>query len=207
VGLALHWLDFLLGWPGGFLELRAIHQDGERESIWPRAAAGELAHYVELLEGMNADVECSMLRPRRRWGTSAKVPVLWARLDGGKRPANVLRRFRPVPTFVVREGATTRYVALWALREPVKGWEEHVRWNKRLAHHLGVPKKHAEPDGFYVPLPGSVLRAGRSRPVPVLAARVGIETYSVEQVVGRLRDAPDPDSWREAAGNTSGARW
>lgn len=208
VGLALHWLDFLLGWPGGFLELRAIHQDGERESIWPRAAIGELAHYVGLIEQLHGEVECSMLRPRRGWGTSSPaIPVLWARLDGGKRQANVLRRFRPVPTFVVREGSSTRYVALWALQEPVKGWEEIVRWNKRLAHAIGTAKKHADPDGFFVPLPGTVLRAGRGRPVPVLAARVGIETYTVQQVVGRLRDAPDPDAWRDAPGDTSGARW
>ena len=207
---ALTWLDFVLGWPGGWLHLLASHPGGERESIWIRTPVGlrgrsELAHYTMLLEGMNADVECSMLKSQRGWGTNS-VPALHVRVEG-KKQADALRRFRPVPTFVIREGSTSRYVAFWMLRAPLTRWADSTRANKRIAHALGATKKHAFSGDFWFPVPGSVLRAGRSRPVPVVVARAGIEAYTVREVVGRLRDAPDPNSWRDAPGNVDGRRY
>lgn len=205
---SLAWLDFVVGWPGGWLNLRT---DGpERSSIWIRTPVGlrgrsELAHYTALLEELNTDVECSMLRPKRGWGTSA-VPALHVRVEG-KKQADRLRNFRPVPTFVIREGSTTRYVALWMLRAPLRKWSDSTRANKRIAHALGASKKNCFAGDFSFPVPGSVLRAGRKRPVPVVVARAGLEAYTVREVVGRLRDAPDPESWRDAPGNTKGRRY
>ena len=125
----------------------------------------------------------------------------------GKKSADILRRFRPVPTFVIREGSSSRYTAFWALSQPLTRWKDVDRANRRLAHALKAPKKYADPGEFYFAPPGTVLRVGRSRPCPVVVARAGLETYTVGEVVGRLRDAPDPDAWREAPGNTTGTRY
>lgn len=207
---SLTWLDHLLGYPGGFLQLYARHPGGEREEIWIPSPTwrgrSDLAHYVTLLESLNADVECSLLRPRRGWGTCKEVPVLHARLEG-KKSADLLRNFRPVPTFVIREGSSTRYTAFWALKRPLLRWSDVERANRRLAHALKAPKKFCDPGEFYFAPPGSVLRWNRSRPCPVVVARAGLEFYAPREVVGHLREAPDPNAWRDATGNVDGRRF
>lgn len=136
------------------------------------------------------------LRPSRGHGSCGSARVLWARVEG-KKEAEALMRFRPRPTIVLREGSTSRLVALWTLRNPLS-YEWLVRANRRIAHKLFASKRWVEPE-FVFPVPGSCLRAGRSRPVPVRVESFRWRVYTPREVVGGLKEAPDPDAWREKA--------
>lgn len=125
-----------------------------------------------------------------------RVPssLLWVRTESGE-SASRLRMFKPAPAVVIREGATNRYVAFWALEKPLTpGWLDIA--NQRLRYALHAPRKHAS-DGFRVVLPGAVLRQGRGRSLPVELVRYEPELLPARAIVGRLRDAPDPDAWRK----------
>jgi hypothetical protein len=124
------------------------------------------------------------------------VGMLWARTDS-RDSARRLRAFRPAPAIVLREGATIRYTAFWLL-DGLLTHDELERFNRRLAHRLRTPKKWCGVE-FRVPLPGTFLRSGRSRPVHVRMPRCVPAVHSWEEIVGKLRDAPDPDAWREAS--------
>lgn len=114
--------------------------------------------------------------------------VLWTRVETG-RALERLKRFPPGPTAVLREGGTVRHVALWALSEPL-AVSKVARANKRIAHAIGAAKKWCDVD-FRLSPPGTVLRR-TSRPVAVHEVGGTGELYAWGDVVGRLRDAPDP---------------
>jgi hypothetical protein len=48
-----------------------------------------------------------------------------------------------------------------------------------------------EPDGLWLPAPGTCLRDGRARPVPVRVSRMTLDTWWPEDVAGALRDPPE----------------
>lgn len=158
------------------------------------------AEWVELVARMseNRDVLVSAgSRRRRGMGTCDRAAVLWCRTET-KKSAELLRRFRPSPTLVLREGLTCRMTALWSLQVSLT-YEWLVRANRRLAHKLFAAKKWGEAEFAFNP-PGSCLRVGRSRPVPVHCEFYDpAAVYTARQVVGHLKDAPDPNAWREAA--------
>lgn len=155
--------------------------------------------WVRMVQRMSEDrdvVLAAASRRRRGHGSCARAGVLWARVESKREAAN-LERFRPRPTLLLREGSSCRMVALWSLRRPL-GYEWVLRANKRIAHRLFAAKKWADLE-FVFPCPGSCLRAGRARPVPVRVVRFEPVIFEARQVVGGLRDAPDPGAWREAA--------
>lgn len=118
---------------------------------------------------------------------------LWVAGEGG-RFSGLLRAFKPRPTLVVREGATTRYAALWALQEPLGAtWVE--RANRRLAAALGGRPASARLD-FTMRIPGSLIKYGRRSPVRV-GATVFPELYAPKDVVGHLPEGPDPEAWQK----------
>lgn len=150
-----------------------------------------------LMKAEDRDVAISVgLRCREGFGSCDSARTLWARVEG-KKEAEALMRFRPRPTIVLREGSTSRLVALWTLRNPLS-YEWLVRANRRIAHKLFASKRWVEPE-FAFPVPGSCLRAGRSRPVPVRVEEFRWRVYTPKEVVRALKDAPDPDAWREKA--------
>ncbi|WCB94461.1 hypothetical protein DSM104299_03198 [Baekduia alba] len=165
---------------------------------------GDLRRYVELIDWLGRgmvpplEIEVSAVpRPSQSHGTAGLSSVFWVRTEGGKQLER-LERFRPRPTIVLEEGDSTRRVALWALSVPMN-YEWVVRGNKRLAHALRAPKKHAEPEFMFNP-PGSCLRDGRARPVLIRTAEVDeSRVYKPGEVVGRLKDAPDADAWKKPA--------
>lgn len=122
--------------------------------------------------------------------------VLWARLETGKH-AEALARLRTGPTLVLREGKSPRRVALWALAEPLNMvWLE--RANRRIAHQLGTKKKFAAAE-FALHPAGTTLSLG-AKPAPVWAEHMDPGAlYRAREVVGALRDAPEPIDWRRAA--------
>lgn len=170
-------------------EDRAFHMDYafEEGADWRQAVS---------VYGDDCDVLLSAgLRPRRGFGTCGTSRVLWARVEG-KKDAQALARFRPAPTLVLREGSTARFVALWELRSELR-YEWLLRANRRIAHKLFSPKKWSDAE-FVLPAPGSCLRAGRARPVPVrVESFEPLAIYRPRDVVGKLKEAPDPLAWRE----------
>lgn len=122
--------------------------------------------------------------------------VLWA-VFSGSASEGFLRRFRPAPTFVLREGASSRRTAAWALDRPLGvNWLE--RANRRIAHRLRAPKKTADPITLVAP-PCALVVGERRKPVPVTVEHASSSVYRIKDVVQRLPDAPDPDAWRKAA--------
>jgi hypothetical protein len=108
------------------------------------------------------------------------------------------RRFRPVPSIVLRFGGSSDRLLLWGLDEPVSVFELAAR-NERLSYALRAPRTRCDAGGLRVPLPGTFLRLGRQRPAPVLVTRMDAASYSLAEVSGRLKDPPSRDAWRERA--------
>lgn len=153
----------------------------------------KVAKAVELHQ-MQGDVTVSVvpLLELGNFRVRGDSPCLWVRTetrDAVKR----LARFTPEPTLIVAEGKSVRSVALWSLLAAVPS-EKLERANGRLSYHLGCKKLHGRESFEFAP-PGTVLREGRRRGVPVVAAGGSGEPVSWGTVVGKLRDRPDPPDW------------
>lgn len=151
-----------------------------------------------LLRRVGEDNETELfLVPRALEGTrfAGESSCLWVRVEG-TRQLEALQAFRPVPTITLREGASSRCTALWGLSKPL-GPDWCLRGSERLAHALGAARKWCDPDTATLNPPGSCLRVGRVRPVPVVVESISDELYAARDVVGGLREAPSRDAWRE----------
>ena len=198
--VALGALQFMLGWPGGWVPM-FVTGGPEAWEFWERpgaAGAGErVAARVRWLdEEYSAECALGMGRPSFGFGTTTRVGCLWVVVSGGDQNDR-LRRFRPYPSMVLREGGSSRRTALWLLERPLH-YADALRANKRIAYRLRAVQKHADPDGFVVPCPGSFLRAGRARPVPIIVTRLVADSWRSRDLVGRLKDPPVADGWRKA---------
>ncbi len=94
----------------------------------------------------------------------------------------------------LQEGSSSRRLLLWALEESVDFFSIEEA-NRRIAYHLRAVQKHGDPDALRVPAPGTFLRVGRSRPVPVVVSRLEPDFYTVAGVAGRLKEPPPKDAW------------
>jgi hypothetical protein len=201
-------LELLWAMTSGARGFHVIEWRDPREGLQQHwVDVGDRRRYVDLIDflsrEMAVELEVSAVpRPERGHGTAGGAHCLWVRTEGRKQLQR-LERFRPRPTLVLEEGDSTRRIALWALLGDGLNFERVVRANKRLAHALGAPKKHAAPEFMFNP-PGSTLREKRARPVLIRVAERTDELYTLGQAVGRLRDAPDPDAWRTPPGNVHG---
>lgn len=152
----------------------------------------ELAHTVG--ERWETRVGLTARRGRNR-DLTHDCTALWAVVDTGN-GVRALERMRPRPTLVLQEGGTLRRTAIWALAKPL-AWEWTIRANRRIAHHLGGPKKFVGP-AHAVHMPSTFKRDGRVVPLPIVVAEHNPQQqYLARDVVQYLRDAPDPDAWRK----------
>lgn len=170
------------------------------ESQWVRVfvPVEEVARFERLVDRPDEDCSVSFV-PRRRPLPEGMQPaeyigrssVLWARLDNTKQ-MNRLRHFEPVPTVVLRHGGSVHRVALWWLSTPLNVVQVE-RANKRIAHALDCKKKWADP-GHHFMVPGTVLRqsAPGRKACQVHVEWEGEGRYTLGEVVGKLKDAPDP---------------
>lgn len=117
----------------------------------------------------------------------AQTHVLWARLE---RPASadLLSRLPVGPTLVIREGRSSRRTALWGLSRPVSG-DFITRGNERLTHACKGRRRAADASSLF----DSPFTHGKS----------WVEYFddvnpfrSAREIVGRLKDAPATDGWR-----------
>lgn len=117
--------------------------------------------------------------------------VLWAWVESREQALRAGRRFKPLPSMVLRMGRSCRRLLLWWLEEPV-AHVSVVAANKRIAYALHAPQKWAQPEKLRIPLPATCLTVDRKRPCPVLVTRMTDVTYARERIVGRLSDPPLP---------------
>lgn len=134
-------------------------------------------------------VPCLDLGSMRVRGESS---VLWVRCES-RDSCKRLARFKPEPTIVLREGGTVRQVALWSLTRPCPG-EKLEEANGRLSYALACKLKFGTA-GFEFAPPGTVIRAGRKRGVPVVAAGGSGEPVPAGRLLGGLKKRPDPPDW------------
>lgn len=190
---AIAYLTWAVGWAGGRVP---VFIDGARE---PRlhVCHNDGARLAELAERWdhkaNAQVELGLPADH------GQSTVLWAWVESKDSAMRAWRRFRPTPAVVLRIGSSCRRLCIWPLAETVPALLVEGA-NKRIAYALRCPQKWANPDVLRVPLPGTFIRLGRKRPAAVVATRLELDTFSREQVVGRLKDPPRPwiDRMRES---------
>lgn len=180
-------LDFLLGWGGGHLPVYRENGHGMK-TAWLEAGAGRLAGFAETCDRLRSEELHVGLPCKVRFGGPTMGTVLWCRIEGGDQLARA-RKHRPLPSMVLQEGRSSRRVLIWALEERV-GYSVIEEANRRLAYRFGAVQRFGVPENLRVPVPGTFLRVGRSRPVPVVTTRLEPDFYLVDAVVGRLKDPP-----------------
>lgn len=193
-------LEFLLGLTGQWvpMELSNALDDFRVRRPWHDTRGdwrlGARVRYAD--ESVSDDVRLSLGRPKRSWGMAGGAHFLWAFTES-KRELARLRAFPCRPTMVVR--AKQARWALWLMPRPV-GYAHVLRANRRLSYALETKRKTADPDNFWIPAPGTCVRRDvrQPRPVTVELLEPTLE-WTMTQLVGSLRDAPDADAWRERA--------
>jgi hypothetical protein len=189
---ALRAWQFYTGWWGGHAPLRCAHWN-EADLVWrqwPKDHAAVARHLDE-----HEDVEIRLGLPWTTIGGGgvSQASVLWAVIEGAKQ-VDYAKRFRPLPTFAIAEGAGSRRTLFWALDRPA-GYFEVVEANKRLAYRFGAVQKWADPDLLWVPAPGTCLREDRARPAAVRMSRLTTSVYSLTNVTRGLKAPPENKYW------------
>lgn len=212
---ALAWLALFLGWGerAAFMPLEHHGADGRYTTslqltgrkVAERAGA-ELVRRVQLADEEHNEQVMLGLPRMIPWGGVACGSAFWV-VTEGKAATTRLERFWPQPSLILREGASSRRTSFWPLNFEVK-WKGLNRGNRMLAYAIGAVQKHGEPERLEFAAPGTCLRVGRKRPVPVVVERLEVDTFDPLAVIGRrhdgrrwhplLREPPDPDAWRQA---------
>lgn len=177
----------LWGADGDFHELRVEHA-GRLATLWIPCVQQRAV--VRMLTG---PCEISLVpRFERHELSFHHAHLLWCRLQTGDATRR-LERFQPGPTLVIREGMTVRRWALWALSVPLRGpWIE--RATERLSYALHGLRRAANPSTL-IPTPFAASDEPRR---PWIEYETSV-SYTPRDVVGQLRDAPDPQAWKNAA--------
>ena len=187
---AIAYIAFCIGWGGGEIPLFADRRP--RPRAYFNGDAGTRLHRLAERLDMRESAQLEIGLPEREHGLGpSQSTVLWAWLEQKDSVVRAARRFRPPPAIVLRMGLSCRRLCIWPLRE-VLPWALVEGANKRIAYALHAPQKYALPEALRIPLPGTFLRLGRSRPAPVLVTRLELDSYGREAVTGRLRDPPPP---------------
>lgn len=186
-------LTFAIGWDGGELPLYVDR------TARPRLLKPEPRRYLRaqalaraLDERQNAEVALGV--PQYR-GSVLDATVLWAWVKGSDQLARA-HRFRPVPSIVLQIGSTTERLLLWTLRK-AEGISIVDAANERISYALHAPRTRSSCARLRVPVPGTFLRLERARPVPIVATRLELDSYTSDDVAGRLKAPPSRDAWRE----------
>jgi hypothetical protein len=194
---AIQALQLFTGWAGGWTPVERHAQDRTR-AFWRPAMAPGLPDTVrDLDERYGHELTIGLPQPKRFAGGTARATILWTRVENGGQYEKA-KELRPLPSMVLREGGTLKRLLIWALEERLP-WTEVVAANKRIAYRLGTRQADADPDLLRIPCPGTRLRAGRVKPVPVVCARLETTSYSCREVTGFLPDPPAFNWWEKTA--------
>lgn len=199
---ALVELEFVTGWAGGWRPVWRDYMDERGPCIGyseaGTAGAGErLARWVRQVdEERSPEITIGLPEPRRFYGEPTSITVLWCRIEGAEQFKRAQWKTMPMPSFVVREGQSSRRLLIWPLEDAI-GYAECEDANRRIAYRIGAKQMHGVPENFRCPAPGTCLRVDRARPLPVVVTRMDPAVFSVRQVVGRLKEPPARDAWRQ----------
>lgn len=198
---ALHAIDCYLGWTGGWMPVDR-RREGRDARWWHRpgrpGSAALLARTIAEIDARYSDeVLIGLPWHEREAGGTTYATCLWCRVEGTDQ-ARRAARFRPLPSMVIREGLTSRRWLLWPLRSR-ESYFDVVEANRRIAYRLRAVQKWSDPDRLWLPAPGTALRVGRARPVPIVVSRLTLETFDLARVIRGLRPPPEP-KWWEATG-------
>jgi hypothetical protein len=177
-----------------YLELRPLKPDGRpasrsRAFVPVRDLDGAASLIRDQAANLNAYVGAA---PRtRKDGTAAAVELcwsLWVDLDTAD-ALDSLDHFLPSPSIVIHTGSGGGH-GYWPLRVPVPpAWAQ--RANRRLALRLGGDMAATDPARI---LRGAgTLNFKHSPPRPVTCTRLELDVFTVDQVVGGLRDSSHYD--------------
>jgi hypothetical protein len=187
VGDSLRLLGFAVGYAGGFAPL---YVDGRgRPTRWIEHRE-DLVSSVAWLDEHEHEVALGLPCPATNNGGPITSTILWSWIEGSKQ-YDYARRFRPIPSIVLKLNGSRRLL-LWLLASPVTVGIE--RANKRISYALRAKQNLSSPDVLRIPLPGTSLRFGRARPVPIEVTRATLDEYEPGTIVGNLREPPPP--WR-----------
>lgn len=190
---ALQAFQFYTAWWGGWIPIRLASWRG-REMMWRQGPSSDLPDLVRWLDEENDDeILLGMPQAKPFNGGVGLVSVLWVRVEGKEQLARA-RRFRPLPSLVLAEGSSTRRLLMWPLERTINYFDATER-NRKIAYCLGAKQKWGNPDELWVPAPGTCLRDGRTRPVPVVVSRLTLGTFWPDQVTARLKEPPAKDAW------------
>lgn len=197
---ALAALDFTLGYWRAYMP---VELTSERVTFWHRCGhPGDGARLARVVrwhdERLDTEIRLGVPQERPNNGGVGRASALWCVVEGTDQVRRA-HRFRPLPSIALRAGGSSRRWLIWALEEPVDYFTV-AEANRKLAYHLRARQKDGDPDLAWFPAPGSCLRDGRSRPVPVVCARLSTQAFTAQSVTGRLKEPPPKDAWLDAAG-------
>lgn len=196
-GEAVEFIAFVTGWGEGYAP---VFFDGATEPEFHHRLGGRASQRLAERAARwdfqeNRQVEIGLPEGTADTGGPRSCSVVWAWVDS----ADALEQafaFRQRPSLVLQMGSSNRRLLMWALSRRAR-CEAIVDANRRIAYHFGAVQKLGLPEALRIPLPGTFLRAGRTRPVPVLVKRMELDDYPLETIVGRLKDPPATDGWRK----------
>jgi hypothetical protein len=190
---ALQAFQTMTGWWGGYLPVR-LGSWRDDECMWRRTPHSDLPKLVRALDEEHDDeILLGLPQAKPFNGGVGRVSVLWVRVEGTDQLQRA-RKLKPRPSLALAEGSSTRRVLFWALEKPIDYFDAEAR-NRRLAYACKAVQRFGNPDAMWVPAPGTCLRRDRTRPVPVVVARLTTDVYKPDAVTGRLKEPPPKDAW------------
>jgi hypothetical protein len=125
----------------------------------------------------------------RESGTGDAIVRVWCLWVDADSPQAVeqLRKFRPLPSIVVRSGTGENLHAWWQLSEPITP-SHAVRANRRLALALGADR--AATDAARIMRPVGSLNHKHEPPAPVECVYLELDPFTMGDVVHGLSDDP-----------------
>jgi hypothetical protein len=200
--VALAQLLWVTSWWGGFMPVR-LGSWGEGEVCWRQCPRRGLASWRSDIAGLvrsldeehDDEILLGLPQSRVNAGGVGQVSVLWARIEGSAQQ-QWARKFRPLPSMALQEGSSSRRLLIWALEETVP-WVDALALNRKLAYKFSAVQKWSDPDALVIPAPGTCLREGRTRPVPVRVSRLTDATFRREVFERHrgLKEPPDAQAW------------
>jgi hypothetical protein len=195
---AVYALHMMLGWHESYMP---VELTDTRTRYWHRCGRpGDGARLARVVrwhdEHRDTEIRLGIPHLTPKSGGVHRATVLWAVVDGPDQLARA-NRFRPRPSLVLKAGFSSRRWLVWALEEPVDYFQLQAA-NRKLAYCLRATQKFGDADLAWFPAPGTCLREDRTRPVPVVVARLTTDTFHAASVVDRLKEPPPKDAWMDA---------
>ena len=198
---ALQAIDTILGGAEPWMPVERRRDPNVRKLGWHHCGVpGSHRRFADHVRAQDErwSMEVAFGLPRRqRWADGpVRSTVLWVMVSGADQVKRAAR-LRPAPTLAIREGSSSRRWLVWWLERPIFILDAEQR-NRRIAYAVRATQKHGR-DGVWFPAPGSFLRVGRSRPLPVTCSRLTTASYEPDAVTGRLKEPPPADAWLRVA--------